>query len=455
MFRPLARASSAASDVADVAPLAEPSDKNQNNDEPEPQAGEKDVVAIEGDPDDDGDDSDAYVPRDDDGGDESEVDGSDMSEEEVRDKPSKAAKAQASHSVTPTTTETKRKADASHERASTTKKAKKNEQVHGPSGMIKGWQESEDMKLAASLAQAKNNADNSLDSIVKVSEVKSMAPTQGLSKKAQQGGDKKAKLKHLPDGAAAIFKEKLQPLIKILAGTQPPWGSLSVPQIQSLVDEVFDTGSYTVEHDDTWCDLVAYHLSNWRNSFRNYANEVVTAHIQEFENAGYSPEQLKEYVNKYTMLEGDQAPTARFHWLSWEWDDEAEKFKRKGLFQNYLIVYTLAKAHFSEFEIIRDPRTLPSDEMPIGALILALQAVENAFKYWAEVEVLTRHASLYLPSIQALMMDHWVSIFEGAEEILNAGKKKRGRSKSASLVASSDIPFEESMPEFVLLSDED
>ncbi|KAF8884400.1 hypothetical protein CPB84DRAFT_1750395 [Gymnopilus junonius] len=327
MFRPPARASSAASDVADVAPLAEPSDENQNNNEPEPRAGEKDVVTIEGDPDDDGDDSDAYVPRDDDGGDESEVDVMN-----VHRRPRKRRRMNRSWSIW-------------HDQG-----------VAGIRGREAGrfpW-------------QAKNDADDSLvraGGFVGDGETDDVECLRGKvhgshsrtfeesSARWRQEGEAQAPSR----GAAAVFKEKLQPLIKILAGTQPPWGSLSVPQIQSLVDEVFDTGSYTVEHDDTWCDLVAYRLSNWRNSFRNYANEVVAGTCKSLRMPAIPQNNLR-----------------------------TEKFKRKGLFQNYLIVYTLAKAHFSEFEIIRDPRTLPSDEMPVGALILALQAVENAFKYWAE-----------------------------------------------------------------------
>ena len=71
------------------------------------------------------------------------------------------------------------------------------------------------------------------------------------------------------------------------------------------------------------------------------------------------------------------------------------------------------------------------------------------------VKVSIRRASLYLKSIQNLSGNAWVSIFEAARKVLDLGKKKmKGRSRSASSHASSDV-LEESAPEFVLLSDDD
>lgn len=47
----------------------------------------------------------------------------------------------------------------------------------------------------------------------------------------------------------------------------------------------------------------------------------------------------------------------------------------KGCLQNELIMYTLAHAHFAEYEEIPIPSDLDPSELPGGALILALQAV--------------------------------------------------------------------------------
>ncbi|KAF8872022.1 hypothetical protein CPB84DRAFT_1753781 [Gymnopilus junonius] len=273
-------------------------------------------------------------------------------------------------------------------------------------------------------------------------------------KKDTRGGARKARESNLPDGATEDFRNKVTPKVRILAGTMPSaWKGLSVPQIQSLVDEVYGAGTHTVKHDSPWWDL---------------SNHMAVFDYMEEE---YTKEDLAEYVKKYTSLEGKQAPTARFHWGSWEVDDEDDmRVKRKantvskGCFQNELILYTLANTYFT------------------------LQAVEHAFKFWTTgefvedsklkfnadtyddllehkkkpdgsvKEVLTHRSSLYLPSVQSLEKKHWVSIFEAASAILGqskVGKKKKGRSKSASSAASSEVELEESMPVFTLHSNED
>lgn len=48
---------------------------------------------------------------------------------------------------------------------------------------------------------------------------------------------------------------------------------------------------------------------------------------------------------------------------------------RQGRLQNPLVLYTLALAHFAEWEDVPDPERLSENEKPYGAFILALQAV--------------------------------------------------------------------------------
>lgn len=106
---------------------------------------------------------------------------------------------------------------------------------------------------------------------------------------------------------------------------------------------------------------------------------------------------IAEYVKLFTEIQGDP-PTAPFHWREWNDDDGAEKITKKvrffdyfsflgylthrthigiikGCLQNELIMYTLAHAHFAEYEDIPDPSDLNPSELPGGALILAMQAV--------------------------------------------------------------------------------
>ncbi|KAF8869147.1 hypothetical protein CPB84DRAFT_1856678 [Gymnopilus junonius] len=474
----------ASSTMVDVVTQSEPREDEQDN------KGEGNMVNVEQDHVDSGE-SDVYDPEGDDGGDESEVEAEAMSDDELGDKPSKpVTKGQKAktgradisalrqtiptaaptfHSITPTTAETKCKADANHERR-LSKKAKKNDPKHGPAGMIKGWQVAEDAKLAASL-QAKTNEEE--DSMVhmgrfvgdeETDDVKHLA-LSSLMKTLKKLLPSIIKVTEAKSGPPAHMKKDahVTPKVRILAGTMPSaWKGLSVPQIQSLVDEVYGAGTHTVKHDSPWWDLVSYRLSDWCSHFVKHARIAVVNHMAVFDyvEEEYTKEDLTEYIKKYTLLEGKQAPTARFHWGSWEVDDEDDM---------------RVKCKYD-------------DEMPIGALILALQAVEHAFKFWTTgefvedsklkfnadtyddlleckkkpdrsvKEVLTHRSSLYLPSVQSLKKKHWVSIFEAASAILGqskVGKKKKGCSKSASSAASSEVELEESMPVFTLHSNED
>ena len=174
----------------------------------------------------------------------------------------------------------------------------------------------------------------------------------------------------------------------------------------------------------------------------------------------------------------------------------------KGCLQNELIMYTLAHAHFAEYEDIPDPSDLHASELPGGALILAMQAVsftlrltcqqlakfysffsqvEHAFKFWKSgefVEDKSSHfsadnygdtvkrkvgpdgrikdmrvlnAGRYKPTIRSLsVVKHWVPIFNNVAHILTSTRKKKARSKSASSRASSEIFIDET-PEYILV----
>ena len=156
----------------------------------------------------------------------------------------------------------------------------------------------------------------------------------------------------------------------------------------------------------------------------------------------------------------------------------------KGCLQNELIIYTLAHAHFTEYEDIPDPRNLDSSELPGGALILALQAVNFALHltcqhYTNSVSVFFRSNMLsnfgkpgkvgpdrrikdvrvlnagQYKLIHSLTIDrHWVPIFNTVARILTSTRKKKARSKSNSSHASSEMLIDET-PEYILVSDED
>ncbi|KDR68743.1 hypothetical protein GALMADRAFT_1026983 [Galerina marginata CBS 339.88] len=318
---------------------------------------------------------------------------------------------------------------------------------------------------------------------IKISDSKPMTQS---TKRAQRGGATKWKLDHLPSGTSAAFTESLAPLAKIKVGALDAWEGLSSDQIQHLVDTIFPEDGHIVEDNDVWGGLVGYRLSNWRNGFFTHARTAVKNFLEAGEEIHVEgPADIAEYVGLFTEIQGDP-PTAPFHWRVWDEDEETGKTIKKGCLQNELIMYTLAHAHFSEYEDIPDPRDLHPSELPGGALILAMQAVEHAFTFWRtgefvedksshfsadrygdtvkrkpgadggrakDVKVLV--AGRYKPTIRSLTVEkHWVPIFKAVTDILSVNRKKKARSKSASSRASSEMIIDET-PEFILVSDED
>lgn len=81
-----------------------------------------------------------------------------------------------------------------------------------------------------------------------------------MSKKDTRGGDEKWKLSHLPQGTGDNFTKYVVPLARRKAGMLLPWADLSVPQIQTIVDEVFEVDEHIVQEDDVWTGLVSFWL---------------------------------------------------------------------------------------------------------------------------------------------------------------------------------------------------
>jgi hypothetical protein len=84
-------------------------------------------------------------------------------------------------------------------------------------------------------------------------------PPSIRTKRDLRGGEKKWQLKHLPDtvNTAKPFRDDLTPLAIAKAGTLLPWASLTVEQVQELVDLVFGVGQYKVDQATAWCGLVS------------------------------------------------------------------------------------------------------------------------------------------------------------------------------------------------------
>ncbi|KAF8809369.1 hypothetical protein BYT27DRAFT_7094606 [Phlegmacium glaucopus] len=464
---------------------------------------------------------------------ESEVEGSDLElEDEEDDKPKKSKKGKepkpsrvdiraARHvgSAVPASLTTtarfdgKRKADdwlISTDRDALNPKT--NKKVKGPQGnsaLLPGWNSSSS-RVSASHSQADEEDDSMVQPgglvhdeetddlerkaisglkqgnkkiLLNTIKITNSKPMVQSTKKAQRGGAAKWKLTHLPLGASDMFTNSLVPLVKMKAGTVEAWAGLTYKQIQSLVNKVFPEENHIVKNDDVWCGLVAYRLSNWRNGFLTHASNAVKRMLEEAEFEKGDTD-MKDFVELFTEIQGDP-PTAPFHWREWNVDEISGKVSKKGCFQNELIMYTLAHAYFAEYDEIPDPHELDKLELPGGALVLSLQAVEHAFKFWKQgkfinsddkstighfsgdiygdnikrkngEDVRVLNAGQYKKTIENFSVEkHWVPIFEAANEVLNASRrKKKGRSQSALSQASSEATMAD-IPEYILVSDDE
>ena len=132
-------------------------------------------------------------------------------------------------------------------------------------------------------------------------------------------------------------------------------------------------------------------LSNWRNGFATAASEAFDLFKKQYADDLDTPEEISEHVKAYLTTKGDP-PHFAFWWREWEECEEGKVRKKvrlsmvffivstymisKGMFQNPLIMYTLAHAHFVEYgdDI---PSQLNEDNNPVGAIILSLPAVST------------------------------------------------------------------------------
>ncbi|KAG6823247.1 hypothetical protein H0H92_010874, partial [Tricholoma furcatifolium] len=220
------------------------------------------------------------------------------------------------------------------------------------------------------------NRKNVAPSNVKITRGR-MAPT----KTELRGGSKKWNENHLPAGAKERFKSEVVPMAKERTGILPPWANLSSDDLQDIVDEVYGSGTYTVEAGDAWHGLISYRIQNWRNSFAGAAMEAVKRTLEDLNSFEDAAARLVA-VNFWLDFRGEEDEEIAPYQFKKCVEGQDKKWRTKGFCQSPLIIETFANAHF---QWMRNPQAGgPADEKPIGALILSLQAVEHALREYEE-----------------------------------------------------------------------
>ncbi|KAG6825657.1 hypothetical protein H0H92_002926 [Tricholoma furcatifolium] len=302
-----------------------------------------------------------------------------------------------------------------------------------------------------------------------------MAPT----KTELRGGSKKWNENHLPAGAKEHFKSEVGLMAKERTGILSPWANLSSDDLQDIVDEVYWSGTYTVEMGDAW------HGLNWCNTFAGAVMEAVKRTLEDlnsFEDAaarlvavnfwldfcGEKDEEITPYQFKKCVEGQDKKWHTKLR-------DSSYYF---GFRQSPLIIETFANAHF---QWMQNPQAGgPADEKPIGALILSLQAQDYNMKWtdishrWSmpfesmkkmeivakdlrhikgrQTERFIHRATRYMVPMKQLTERHWKSIYSDMQDISNEKPRNQRKARGSSQMTS-EADHEIFKKDFVIKSD--
>ncbi|KAF8155159.1 hypothetical protein K438DRAFT_1777867 [Mycena galopus ATCC 62051] len=290
---------------------------------------------------------------------------------------------------------------------------------------------------------------------------------KGLARKQVRGGAAKWSLKHLPANTTDQFTNEVVPLARELLGTagDKPWGKLTVPQIQAIVDKVYGKGCHAVTPDGPWVGLYmldiidSYESDEEEDAEEGSGDDMDTsadASIDAADAPTGSPKPPKFKLNtpegRATFVEWclQTAPgggTFAFHWKTW-----GNGVDKKGFLRSHIILHALAY-HLTCLEAIPGgyERLVAHPE---SALLLATQAVHHELQFWrsGEYQKRTRRATKFLSTIRGWEDDHWKEIIQAARSYMELPGRKRAQTISRSGSEVEDEPVL-SDDDVVVLSD--
>ncbi|KAF8199217.1 hypothetical protein K438DRAFT_1966434 [Mycena galopus ATCC 62051] len=283
---------------------------------------------------------------------------------------------------------------------------------------------------------------------------------KGLTRKQVCGGAAKWSLKHLAANTTDQFTNKVVPLARKLLNTagDKPWGKLTVPQIQAIVDKVYGKGCHAVTPNGLWVSLTGYHLDSWHNGLgaqlHKYMLDIIHLYESDKEEDAKegsgddmdtsadasvdaanaptgSPKPPKFKLNapegRATFVEWclQTAPgggTFAFHWKTW-----GNGVDKKGFLQSHIILHALAY-HLTCLEAIPGGYECLGAH-PESALLLATQVVHHELQFWRSGEYFvqtadgkkkqkrTWRATKFLLTIRGWDDDHWKEIIQAARKV--------------------------------------
>ncbi|KIL69005.1 hypothetical protein M378DRAFT_176566 [Amanita muscaria Koide BX008] len=157
-------------------------------------------------------------------------------------------------------------------------------------------------------------------------------------------------LKHLPADAKEDFEVHVASCMRMKAGSLSPWKSLSVSDIQMIIDDVYGEGKHKVTATGAFYGLMLSQLNTWCCGFVDAADTSFKELIKEHEEEELdSPETIAEYVVFYLK----KTNNGETHGFEWEYIDKDGR--KKGYLMSGLITRTLGNGHLTKFpETIAD-----------------------------------------------------------------------------------------------------
>ncbi|KAK7681441.1 hypothetical protein QCA50_015533 [Cerrena zonata] len=228
-----------------------------------------------------------------------------------------------------------------------------------------------------------------------------------VGKRTTRTGTETTKVRNsdIPEDMREQWARLVVPLARELAGTLQPWASLDVSHVQSVIDRVYPQSGYIVRKGDVLYTLLSYRITDWRSSIGSGGTTLVEQMITDNKNVLMTANDIREWVS-YEL--GDGGQHVPFHWRKWN----NQKKSGKGVYEHDLILATLATTYIAEIE--RIPANLRSTDYPVGALVLAIQAVERGLKLHASGEKVKSDTGLWFSE------DNWGNVVR-----MEGGKPKQ------------------------------
>ncbi|KAM6491820.1 hypothetical protein JOM56_012679 [Amanita muscaria] len=197
--------------------------------------------------------------------------------------------------------------------------------------------------------------------------------------KESRGGADKWTEQHLPPDAKAAYKDSVVPLAKKRAGNLDPWAMLSTKDVQEIVDKVYGVGKFKVHDDDVFVGLTNSRLHGWRNGFAQAALNTIELFIakNELNTKELVTDQIELYLDNIVVCPDTDQRMYAYQWDEWDGENDTTNF---GFLKNEFILRTFAIAHLANIPGLDSFE----EDKPVGALLLAMQAVGRALELWRD-----------------------------------------------------------------------